>query len=362
MAKHIKKIQRFLEANDLDALLLNSKTMKKYLATLSGGGCHVLITREQGYLILDGRYVTEAHEIEHDLQIILTQSHKSGNRYLDTIIEIMAKQKLKKLGVEGAHILVKEYHEIKKNNIEICLLDEEIGILRIQKNAFEIKAMKEAIKITDEIFVRVLCQMHIGMCEFEISALLQYYAIKAGASKMSFDTIVGSGERSAMPHGRPSNKKIKAHEPILIDFGIQYNNYQSDMTRMVFFGKPDPEIEKIYDIVLKAQLAGIAAMRTGAIGCDVDKAARDVIAKHGYGEYFNHGLGHGLGIGDGSELPILNEASKIVLDEHMMMSCEPGIYLPGVGGVRIEDDILIENGIGIPLNKTTKGLMILKED
>jgi Xaa-Pro aminopeptidase len=177
---------------------------------------------------------------------------------------------------------------------------------------------------------------------------------------MSFDTIVTTGERTAFPHGRPTGRRVKAHEPIMIDFGIQYKNYQSDMTRMCFIGEPEPKVKEIYDIVLKAQLVGLNAINAGVIASVVDKAARDIIEKNGYGQYFNHGLGHGLGIGDGCELPILNSTSKTILKEHMMMSCEPGIYVPNIGGVRIEDDVVIIDGRGVPLNKTTKDYIILE--
>lgn len=360
MAKHIKKLQKYLEEQQLDAILLQSKTMKKYVVTLSGSGCQILVTRDQGYLLVDGRYILEARAIEHDLQIILTEPNCRGKHYLDIVKEIMEKHQFVTLGAESSQMLIKEYHAIKKLGFKIHLLDKEIAFLRICKDTEEISAMKEAVRITDEIYAKVLHKLYIGMSEFEISALLQYYAIKAGASQMSFETIVSSGERSALPHGRPTERKIKAHEAILIDFGIQYHNYQSDMTRVAFLGKPKPQIEKIYHIVLEAQLAGIAAMKVGTIASDVDKAARDVITNYGYGDYFNHGLGHGLGIGDGSELPILNATSTTMLDEHMMMSCEPGIYLPNLGGIRIEDDILIEQGVGIALNKTPKRLTIVK--
>lgn len=361
MAKRIKKIQAYLAEQNLDAILIKSKTMKKYLATLTGSGCQVLLTKDNGYLIVDGRYITEANEKEYDLTIILHAPHKTGRNYLGTVEELLHKHQCRNLGVESSQMLIKEYQEAEKLGVGIRLLDKEIAMLRIQKDEEEITVMKEAVRITDEIYAKVLQHLHVGMSEYEISALLQYYAIRAGAQQMSFETIVGTGERSALPHGRPTARKIKSHEPILIDFGIQYENYQSDMTRVASFGKPKPEIEKIYHIVLEAQLAGIAAMKTGAMASDVDKAARDIITSHGYGDYFDHGLGHGLGIGDGNEFPILNETGSIILDEHMMMSCEPGIYLPGVGGIRIEDDVVILNGVGVPLNKTTKDFIILKE-
>ena len=328
MAKRINKIQEFLDEKDIDALLIKSKTVKKWMNTMTGSGCQVLITKEHGYLIVDGRYITEAKEKEHDLEIILHTPHLTGRNYL---------------------------------GIEVLLLDQEIAHLRIVKEDEEIEAMKKSIAITDEIYQKVIEHIHVGMSEYEISALVQYYSIASGAQQMSFDTIVATGERTALPHGRPTSRKVKAHEPIMIDFGIQYQNYQSDMTRMCFIGEPDPKIKEIYDVVLKAQLAGLGAIKAGAKGKDVDKAARDVIEAAGYGEYFNHGLGHGLGIGEDGEGPTLNSKSETVLQEHMMMSCEPGVYVPGVGGVRIEDDVVIIDGVGVPLNKTTKDYIILED-
>ncbi|MGM9912061.1 M24 family metallopeptidase [Floccifex sp.] len=361
MAKRIEKIQAFLKEENIDALLIKSKTVKKWMNTMTGSGCQVLITKEKGYLIVDGRYITEAKEREHDLEIILHNPHLTGRNYLATVESILKEKGCKSLGVEAYQILAKEYEQIKALGFDIHLLDSEIANLRILKEDEEIEAMKEAIAITDEIYQEVIQHIHVGMTEYEISALVQYYSIKAGAQQMSFDTIIATGERTALPHGRPTQRKVKAHEPIMIDFGIQYNNYQSDMTRICFIGEPEPKIKEIYDVVLKAQLAGLAAIKEGAVASDVDAAARAVIEQAGYGEYFNHGLGHGLGIGEDGEGPTLNSQSKTILKNRMMMSCEPGVYVPGVGGIRIEDDVLIENGVGVPLNKTTKDYIILEE-
>ena len=340
MAKRINKIQEFLDEKDIDALLIKSKTVKKWMNTMTGSGCQVLITKEHGYLIVDGRYITEAKEKEHDLEIILHNPHLTGRNYLGTVEEILKKENCKTLGVEAYQVLVKEYQEIEKLGIEVLLLDQEIAHLRIVKEDEEIEAMKKSIAITDEIYQKVIEHIHVGMSEYEISALVQYYSIASGAQQMSFDTIVATGERTALPHGRPTSRKVKAHEPIMIDFGIQYQNYQSDMTRMCFIGEPDPKIKEIYDVVLKAQLAGLGAIKAGAKGKDVDKAARDVIEAAGYGEYFNHGLGHGLGIGEDGEGPTLNSKSETVLQEHMMMSCEPGVYVPGKYGIRTENMLI----------------------
>lgn len=361
MAKRINKIQDFLNEKDIDAILLTSKTMKKWMATMTGSGCKILITKNKGYLILDGRYITEAKEKEHDLEIVLHNPHTTGRNYLAAVETILKNDECHSLGVEALETLVNEYRQIKELGVDIHLLDEEIMNLRIIKDDQEIEAMKKSITLTDEIYAKVLDNIHIGMTEYEISALIQYYSISAGAQQMSFDTVVASGPRTALPHARPTNRKIKAHEPIMIDFGIQYENYQSDMTRVCFIGEPDPKYKEIYDIVLEAQLAGLKAIKSGTRACDVDKAARTVIEKAGYGEYFDHGLGHGIGVTDSGEGPILNSKSQTILQDKMMMSCEPGIYVPGLGGIRIEDDVVIINGQGVPMTKTTKDYIVLEE-
>ena len=227
MAKRLKKLQKFLEDEKLDALLIKSKTMKKYMDTLTGSGCQVLILKDAAYLIVDGRYITEAKQREHDLTIILHAPHKTGRNYLGTVEELLKQHGCTSLGVEASQMLIKEYRQVEELGVTIRLLGDEIAKIRIQKDDEEIAIMQEAVDITDEIYARVLKELYIGMSEYEISALLQYFAIKAGAQQMSFETIVGTGERSAMPHGRPTGRKIKAHEPILMDFGIQYKNYQS---------------------------------------------------------------------------------------------------------------------------------------
>lgn len=358
MAKRVQKVLDFMQKQNLDAFLIKSKTMKRYLDTVTGSGCKVLFIKDKGYLIVDGRYIAQAKEKENDLEIRLLNI---GQNYLEVVNELLKKYQCQSLGVEMDQIFIREYEKLQSLGVNIHLYEDEVSLIRVQKDVDEIAQLKEAIKITDAIYQNVIHRIHVGMSEYEISALLHYYAISSGAQQMSFDTIVATGPRTAYPHGRPTSRKVKAHEPILLDFGIQYNNYQSDMTRVCFIGNPTEEIGKIYNTVLQANLAGIAAIKEGALAKDVDGAARTVIEKAGYGSYFNHGLGHGIGVDDGCELPILNADSQMILKENMVMSCEPGIYIPDLGGIRIEDDVWIHDGIGIPLNATPKEMIILEE-
>ncbi|MEG2291624.1 MAG: M24 family metallopeptidase [Clostridium sp.] len=360
MAKHIENIKKILSSLNLDGILIKSKTTKKYLDTLTGSGVQILITKDKSYAILDGRYVEEANYTEFDFIIIENTPAKSKKSHFDVVNDIFKESNYSNLGIESSGYSIIDYENLNKYDFNVSLVGEEINKSRIIKDEFEIKILKEACALTDTIFANTLKHIKVGITENEINAWLHYYSLKLGASKLSFDPVITSGTRTALPHGRATDKKIELNEPIMIDFGIEYKNYQSDMTRMVFIGKPNEKITKIYEVVKTAQQAGVDAIKSGVKSSEVDKIVREIISKAGYGDYFNHGLGHGIGIGDGCEYPFLNESSDDILQDHMIMSCEPGIYIPSVGGVRIEDDVLIINGVGLPLNKTTKEMIILE--
>lgn len=354
MLKRIENFRKILNKKNVDALLIKSKTNKKYIGALTGSGVKVLITKDNIYQIMDGRYVNEAKTNTSGFENIV---FNQGDSYLQEVKNLLKGNC--RLAIEASQTLVKEYLEMNKYGFDLVLLDNELEASRKCKDDKEIELVKKACEITDKIFKEAIDQIYVGMKEYELSALLQYLAISNGASGMAFDTIVASGDRGAMPHGRPTDKTFKEHELITIDFGITYQGYQSDMTRTVCIGTPTPEMKKIYDVVKEAQQKGVDFIKSGITGKDVDQHVRDFITEKGYGEYFTHGLGHGMGMGDG-ELPLLNQRSSTILEEHMIMSCEPGIYVPGLGGVRIEDDVLIENGVGVSLNKTSKELICLE--
>lgn len=355
MNARVESVRALMDERGLDALLIKGKTLKRYLGTVTGSGCKVLITRAGGYLIMDGRYVNEAADIEHDLEF---RVHEQGVSYLGELATLIGECDIHRLGAEASQVLVSEYQKLCDLDVEPVLLDGELARMRIIKDEYEIAAVQHAVDVADDVYAKVLEHLHIGMTEYEISALVHYYSIAAGAEAMSFDTIVATGERSALPHGRPTMRTVNEGEPILIDFGVQINGYQSDMTRVCFIGQPSSQMVKVYDTVMAAHLAGIEAIREGVVARDVDAAARKVIADAGYGAYFTHGLGHGIGMG--GDLPLLNTSGDIVLRNGMIMSCEPGVYLPGVGGVRIEDDVLLSDGVAVPLNHTPKQLRILE--
>lgn len=356
MDNRVKKIIDLIEERGVDALLIKGKNNKRYIGALTGSGVYVLITKEQKYQILDGRYTDEADKKTSGfIKRVVSQGS-----YIENIIELLEEMNIKNIAIESQAMSIQEYILLDKAGFNINLITNELGKVRAIKSKEEIELIKKACEITDEVFSEVISEIKEGMTELEVSALLQYHALKKGASGMSFEPIVVSGERGSMPHGRPTTKKLKKNEAITIDFGVVYQGYQSDMTRTISIGKPPKIIQEIYDVVLKAQLSAIESIKEGMKASDIDKVARQIIEKHGFGDYFNHGLGHGIGLGDG-EVPTLNQRSDDILTEGMVMSCEPGIYIPDVGGVRIEDDIVIIDGKGISLNKTSKDFIILGE-
>lgn len=230
--------------------------------------------------------------------------------------------------------------------------------LRLIKTESEIKILKEAADIADAAFKHILEFIRPGVTELEVSNELEFFMRKAGAISSSFDIIVASGYRSALPHGVASDKIIETGDFVTLDFGAYYKGYVSDITRTVAVGKPDDKLKEIYGIVLEAQLRGLAGIKPGMTGKEADALTRNFIAQKGYGENFGHSTGHGIGL-EVHEGPALSIKSDTVLEPGMVVTVEPGIYIPGLGGVRIEDDTLITKDHNETLNHSTKELIIL---
>ncbi|MGL4656683.1 MAG: M24 family metallopeptidase [Sarcina sp.] len=349
----ISKLREAMLSLNLDAVIIGEKANKVYFGGLSGSGVKVLITKNNQYQIMDSRYIDEANKKSESF---INIDHKG--EFIKVAEEIFREESLKSLGCEGSNLLAKDYIAYQKITSDITLLSDEIERVRAIKSNDEIEILKKACELTDCIFNEVIKEIRVGVTELDIAAKINYLAMKGGASGMSFDTIVVSGYRSAMPHGRPTMKKFEKGDAVVLDFGVVLNGYQSDMTRTVFLEEISDEMKIIYNTVLKAQLKGIEAIKIGNLGKEIDEVSRSYIEEKGYGEFFGHGLGHGIGMG--GDIPILNKTSNHKLEEGMVMSVEPGIYVSNFGGVRIEDDIAIINGEAISLNKTTKDLLILK--
>jgi Xaa-Pro aminopeptidase len=346
----IEKLQNLLKKSDKEAIIIKNRENKKYFGSLGGSGIYLVVTPSSQVQFFDGRYRQEIKDLTDGFE----NFEVPQGSYLPKIIEWLHQQKIKNLAIESDGLSIKEYSCLSET-FNVTIWSSQIQQLRAIKSAEEIQLIKNACTMTDEIFAELLPSIRVGMSENELGALIHYLSLKKGASAMAFDPIVASGPRSALPHGRPTRRLLEQGDFVTIDFGIVLEEYQSDMTRTVTIGEAPQELYTIYQVVKEAQQTAIDFIREGVTGQEVDEVARKIIDESGYGRYFSHGLGHGIGMG--GDIPILNKNSQMILKENMVMSVEPGIYLPNVGGVRIEDDIAIQNGVAVVLNKTTKDLV-----
>ena len=346
----IEKLQKLLKKSDKEAIIIKNRGNKKYFGSLGGSGIYLVVTPSSQVQFFDGRYRQEIKDLTDGFE----NFEVPQGSYLPKIIEWLHQQKIKNLAIESDGLSIKEYSCLSET-FNVTIWSSQIQQLRAIKSAEEIQLIKNACTMTDEIFAELLPSIRVGMSENELGALIHYLSLKKGASAMAFDPIVASGPRSALPHGRPTRRLLEQGDFVTIDFGIVLEEYQSDMTRTVTIGEAPQELYTIYQVVKEAQQTAIDFIREGVTGQEVDEVARKIIDESGYGKYFSHGLGHGIGMG--GDIPILNKNSQMILKENMVMSVEPGIYLPDVGGVRIEDDIAIQNGVAVVLNQTTKDLV-----
>ncbi|MBQ8076681.1 MAG: aminopeptidase P family protein [Oscillospiraceae bacterium] len=338
---HFSTIRTQLEKRGLDAVLINSEANRFYASAFHTTGADdavVLVTTKDSYLITDSRYTEAAEATLKDAKLVIRANAAS---YLDLIAQVFTEDGVKKAGFEDAALTVKEFNAYNSGlDCELLPASDLFLELRQSKDADEIRRLKAAQKIADEALTQLLEEIRPGMTELEISARLQYLMLLRGAERMSFDPIVAGGPNSSMPHAVPSNRKIQDGDFLTIDFGCVYEGYCSDTTRTVAIGHATDEMRRVYQTVLEAQLAGIAKAKTGVIGKVVHETAHDVIRSAGYGEYFGHGFGHSLGL-EIHEPPYFNSRNEKPMPDCAAVSAEPGIYLPGKFGVRIEDVIIL---------------------
>lgn len=337
------KFDAILDELKVDAILVTDGYNLRYFSKFRGGEGTLVITRNTKTLIVDSRY-TEAAKEESDFRVV---EFNRENPRLNIINDIIALENIKVMGFEDRSMLVSDYSEYLENlkgleefvPVKDALLKE-----RSIKTEEELSYLKKAEEIGDMAFSDILGIIKPGMTELEIACELEYSMKRHGAGGFSFDTIVASGIHSSMPHAIPSEKKIENGDFITMDFGCLYNGYCSDMTRTVVCGKASNEQKEIYNIVLKANEMAEEAIRPGMMCKEADKIARDYIESKGYGKYFGHGLGHSVGLFI-HESPALNMRDETILKPGMIETVEPGIYLPGKCGVRIEDmGVITENG------------------
>jgi Xaa-Pro aminopeptidase len=333
----IRHLRAKLSAGNIDALLVTDLLNIRYLTGFSGSRGYLLVSADSATLFIDSRYTEQAALECPGIELAHIES-----RWIPAVRDLTTELGLKAIGFEAASLGYADWRDLTKEfeNLSLVPTEEMVEELRGVKDDAELSAIRGAIAITDSAWNYISQNVTPGRTEFDLAADLDYFMRKHGADKVGFDTIVVSGPRSALVHGKPSDRRIQAGDLVLFDFGATWHGYNGDITRTICVGEPDSRQEEIYSIVLEAQRRAIEAIRPGIIGGEVDGIARDYIAGKGLAEYFGHGLGHDLGLAvhDGRAL---SRGSEIILRPGMVVTVEPGIYIPGWGGIRIEDDVLI---------------------
>lgn len=348
------QIHKLLKKEKVESVLISSTPNIAYITNYNGFSqiereAYLLTTHENTHLITDGRYTNAVKHLSKDLKIHEITSSTSLLKLLEKII---SSENITSLGFESDNLTVSEYVKIKK--LKIKLKPTSLNNLRVIKSPDEIKRIKKSCDIANKAFDTTKNEIKAGMSEVEVAWIFEKY-VKEQQAELSFPTIVAFGRNSATPHHLTSNQKLKIDDTILIDCGVKYNNYCSDMTRTFSFGKPTEELGKIYKIVEKSQqlaiehIQSLIANHQSIQASEIDKVARNHIVSQGYST-IPHSLGHGIGI-EVHEAPRLSPTSKDKLEEGMAFSIEPGIYLPEIGGVRIEDLFTIQNNKLIQLTQ-----------
>ena len=354
----MKNLEKFLTLLDgeVDGLLLTSRYSRHYGAEFDIAEGVAIVTKKGCRYFTDSRYIESA---ENNLKGFEVLEVNRENTYVKRLNTAIAEFGVTKLGFEEKYLTVAEYTHYKENlTAELIPCCDSINNFRDVKESWELALMRKAQAITDKAFAEVLPRIKVGMTELELQAELIYCMYKNGATGLAFDPIVVSGPNTSLPHGVAGERVIQEGDFVTMDFGAAYNGYCSDMTRTVAVGYATEEMKKIYNIVLEAQLAGLSISKAGAMAREIDGAARKVITDAGYGPYFGHGYGHGVGL-EIHEGPSPRAGSDVAMPVGAVCSAEPGIYLPGKFGVRIEDVcIYLEDGNEI-ITKSPKNLIIV---
>lgn len=354
-ARRIERLHAALEGAGVDALLVTNLTNVRYLTGFSGSNGQVLLTSSAALFFTDPRYEARAGDLVQGAEVVIYPS-----KLTDALVPRLEHAAVSRLGIEGGTMTLSERDSLRGRLSKIELVSTEglVEELRRVKEPEEVTAISDAVRITDDAFTWVLDRIVPGAVEREVALDLEVRMRTAGAEAVSFEPIVGSGSLSAHIHHTPSSRTFEKGDLILLDFGSRFDGYCSDMTRTVVLGPATDEQREMYDLVLAAQLAGIDAARAGVPGLEVDAAARSVVEKAGRGRDFPHSLGHGVGL-DIHETPALRLSEEPLLPNEVV-TIEPGVYVPGMGGVRIEDIVVVtEQGCDVLTRSPKEALLEL---
>lgn len=341
--QRVAKTREKMREQGVDTLFISEEYNRKYLSGFSGSSGYLLLTDSAQYLLTDFRYIEQATKQAPYYEVI--DFYKKG--LIETLKDLIEKHQVKILGFEDLSMTVREYDQFSSQlpQVKWQAVGNLVQQIRMIKDQKEIETIAHASSIGDAAFSHILTVLRPGMTEIEVAIELEFFMKKKGASKLSFDTIVASGTRSSLPHAVPTDKVIESGDFVTMDFGCIYQGYCSDMTRTVVVGKASEKQKEIYHLVLQAQLNALAKIKPGIKGKEGDAYARNIIDEAGYRVNFGHGLGHSLGM-EVHENPRFSLLSEDLILPGMVMSVEPGIYIPDFGGVRIEDLIVMtEDGL-----------------
>ncbi len=352
--KRVRRIRERLRDSGADVFLCTNPVNRRYLTGFTGSAGIAWISAEKQIIMTDFRYIEQVKVESPDWELVRIENP------IDTLKTLIEENDINKVAFEADHITVRYLEQWKeKLAVEFVGITGWVQELRIIKTAKEIDFIRQAAKIGDQAFAELLPKIRSGIKEVELALELEFLMRRAGASGMSFNPIVASGPQSALPHARPSDRVLMHGDFVVFDFGCIVNGYCSDMTRTVVIGEPEEQHLLVYDLVLKAQMESLAAVAPGLKGSEIDAIAREIIADAGYGEYFGHGLGHGVGL-EIHENPRLSRTDDTPLQPGMIVTVEPGVYLPGFGGVRIEDLVVVTEDGHEVLTSTFKELYIVE--
>ncbi|HEX9891031.1 MAG TPA: aminopeptidase P family protein [Actinomycetota bacterium] len=338
----------------IEALLVTRLPNVRYLSGFTGSNAQVLLTADSAVLLTDGRYGEQAGKEAPAFDL-----HVYTGAMIPALGEALGRLEVGLLGFEAAGVTYQTFRRLQGiEGLRLEPTEGEVEGLRWVKDRDEIRLIEAAQALADEAFTGILAKLVESRTEQEVALDLEQSMRALGADAVAFDSIVAFGENAAEPHHRPGPRPLRPGDLVKLDFGCVVQGYASDMTRTVAFGQPDPELREIHDLVRRAQQAGIDALRAGATGAQVDGAARAVIADAGHGERFGHSLGHGIGL-EVHEGPTLRKESEDRLPEGTVVTVEPGVYLPGRGGVRIEDMVEVTEGGSRPLPGSSRDLIVV---
>lgn len=353
-------IQKLMQSipDGSDCAIITSDINRRYFSGMKSSAGVVLCFKDVAYLVIDFRYIEKARKTVTDCQVVLQESNS-----IQQIYNILKEHNVKKVSVEAHCMTIDVLSSYKSKLLDIEIdysnaLSKNIFAIRTKKSAEEVEKIKSAQKIADDAFQHILNYIKVGVTEKDIALELDYYMLKHGAEALSFDTIALAGKNTSMPHGVPSSYAVQSGDFVLMDYGAVVDGYHSDMTRTICVGTPSDKMKEVYNIVLKAQQCALDNVKTGILGSVGDSFARNVIQEAGYGEYFGHSLGHGVGV-EIHEYPVMSPNNDEVLLDKSVVTVEPGIYIPNEFGVRIEDFIYLQDTGLENLTKSPKNLICI---